>query len=137
MQGPEGQAGKNCWDDLNDPNGDGVNNAADCRYEISRAVIHSSKDIVDFNTGSQDVLEISDSETTVIHIQKPANQGSGWYCLNINIEKACGDVDGCRMIFKTKNVAQNDDNLAAFSWEILAENYQHFFNPANENQGYN
>ncbi|MGA0164290.1 MAG: hypothetical protein ACO3LE_08645 [Bdellovibrionota bacterium] len=111
--GPEGVAGKNCWDDLDDPNGDGVNDAADCRYEIVKPVVYSSKDIVDLNNGAEFFLEVS------------------------NVEKACGDVDGCRMIFKAKNQTSGNDNFNGHSWVILAENYQHFFNPVNENQDYN
>jgi hypothetical protein len=137
--GPEGVAGQNCWDDLEDPNGDGVNDAADCLYLISKPVIYSAKDILEFNTDANKVLMLDKAETTIIHIQKPSAQGNTWYCLNINIEKPCGDEDGCSMIFKVKDTASSvtNDNVDARHWVVLAEHYDHFFNPANENQEFN
>lgn len=59
-----GADGKSCWQapGMNDRNGDGVNDAADCRYEIAKPVVYSSKNIVEFNEGPQVVLEVDQSE---------------------------------------------------------------------------
>lgn len=134
--GPAGETGKSCWEDIGDINNDGLTNAADCRYSVQQQF--SSLDVEDIVQGSYDNIIVPDDvESVVIAIQKmPTMANSGHYCARINLEKLCGDADGCSVIMTERNNTRGDDLIDTHRWQLRAENYELFFNPANQDQAY-
>jgi len=134
--GEPGAAGVSCWSDIGDANQDGELNSADCRYSVQHKF--PALEIEQFVQGQfSNILVPDDVESIVVALQKPPTMASvGRYCVRINLEKLCGDVDGCSMLLVERATNRGDDLVEAHRWQILPENYDLFFNPANQNQIY-
>jgi len=139
LQGPQGLPGPQgapCWEDIGDVNGDGIESAADCRYEESK--IYSAQEVNDFVRGSMaNVLNLPDSKSIVLNIQKPDSEPNfGNYCVNVNLEKPCGGQNGCSLILKAKVTSTQNDDMSANRWQLISEDYGPFYNPNDDSEPY-
>lgn len=134
--GVPGNPGESCWSDIGDANGDGQLNAADCRYRVKKT--YTAHQIISFvNNDPTNILNLENTEVSVLNIQKPDSApNSGYYCVNINLEKPCGDSDGCSITMKAKVASTANDDFAVHRWQLIPENYSGFFEPGNESEPY-
>lgn len=134
--GPQGETGKSCWEDIGDINNDGQMNAADCRYSVQQQL--SALDVENIVQGNYNhIIVPEDVESLVIAMQKmPSMASSGYYCARIDLEKLCGDRDGCSILLNERHITRGDDLFDVHRWQLKSENYDLFFNPANEDQEY-